>query len=46
MSRLFCHLLGRHHPSVIVVVGFSNDHPVTAVVCPHCWRPNATHVGY
>jgi hypothetical protein len=41
MRKLICHLLGRHRPA-LVVVGFDEDHPVTAEDCPHC----ATHKHY
>ncbi len=44
MRRLLCHLLRRHRPA-LVVVGFADDHPVTAAVCPHCGRDHG-HADY
>jgi hypothetical protein len=35
MRKIICHLLGRHRPA-LVVIGYTDDHPVTAAVCPHC----------
>jgi hypothetical protein len=37
MLKLICQLMGRHRPA-LVVVGFADDHPVTASVCPHCGK--------
>jgi len=37
MRKIICHLTRRHRPS-LVVVGFADDHPVTAAICPHCAR--------
>jgi hypothetical protein len=45
VRKLICHLLGRHHP-VVVVVGYSDDHPVTAPVCPHCGAPATRRSGH
>jgi hypothetical protein len=46
MRSILCHLLGRHQPTV-VVVGFSDDHPVAASVCPHCGKRRAgSHADY
>ena len=45
MRKLFCHILRRHRPT-LVVVGFADDHAITAPVCPHCGRPAAHHADY
>jgi hypothetical protein len=47
MRKLFCHLLGRHRPA-LVVVGYADDHPVTESVCPHCGarRSAASHADF
>ena len=35
MSKLFCHLIGRHRPA-LVVVAYADGRPVTAAVCATC----------
>jgi hypothetical protein len=37
MRTLLCRLFGRHRPA-LVVVGYTDDHPITASSCPHCGR--------
>jgi hypothetical protein len=37
LRTLLCRLFGKHRPSLIVV-GYADDHPVTASNCPHCGR--------
>ena len=45
MRKIFCHILRRHRPA-IVVVGYADDHAVTAPVCPHCGQRESQHADF
>jgi len=42
LRTLLCRLIGRHRPA-LVVVGYADDHPVTACACPRCGKPARQH---
>jgi hypothetical protein len=45
MRKIFCHILRRHRPAV-VVVGYADDHAITAPVCPYCGKHESQHADY
>jgi len=45
MRKVLCHILRRHRPAV-VVVGYADDHAITAPVCPHCGQRESQHADY